>query len=401
MYRSLISRLVLTAGLLIAGFVVTGGRTSAAQWQSDFSALATTAQLATSYTPDQIATAYDYAPLYSRGIDGTGQTIAMLEEGTVNASDLHHFDLSAGINDPKITGYYVGGKTFNVPYDPEATLDVEWAHALAPGAAIQLYYLNGNLSVKAGWKAIATALRQAAANSAGTVSLSFGICKPTSGYKAVDNALKAITTQGVTVFAASGDTGDKPGTKSQCGTTSVGVAYPASDPSVVSVGGTSLQLNDDNTIASETAWSKGGGGFSAALLRPVWQVAPTIPSGSQRWVPDVAFLANPATGVEVLYHGRWEQVGGTSLGAPAWAAAWSLIRQDAQATGTTLSAAPALIYRIGNSSSYATAFHDIVSGSNGKYSAGPGWDPVTGWGTPDVAALDAAIVPQPAAAPSP
>jgi kumamolisin len=205
----------------------------------------------------------------------------------------------------------------------------------------------------------------------------------------LSSALAAAEAKGVSVFVASGDDGDLPGPVRQCGTTPA-VSYPAADPSVVAVGGTTVQLNTTGSILSESAWSLSGGGI-AAFLRPSWQSAPSMPSDSQRWAPDVSFLADPQTGVEVFYHGRWHQVGGTSVGAPAWAAAWSLIRGAAQQAGKSVGAAEPLIYRIGNSSANVRAFHDILTGSNGVYKAGPGWDPVNGWGSPDVANLAAAV----------
>ena len=96
----------------------------------------------------------------------------------------------------------------------------------------------------------------------------------------------------------------------------------------------------------------------------------------------------------VLYKGKWRVAAGTSLGAPCWAGIWSLIRQDTAQSGKTLGAAAPLVYAIGNSGSYARAFDDITSGSNGKYHAGIGWDAVTGWGTPNASALvTAALAP--------
>jgi kumamolisin len=213
----------------------------------------------------------------------------------------------------------------------------------------------------------------------------------TKDAQAFSNAMAA----GVSVFVSSGDDGARPGPVGQCGR-AYNVAYPAGDPSVVSVGGTSLNLNDDGTIADETGWRYSGGGSYLTkylpLLRPAWQVAASLPQDKYRWAPDVAFDADPETGVSVAENGRWSQEGGTSLGAPAWAAIWALLRQDAQNNGKSLGVAPRVVYRIGNSAQYSSAFHDIVSGSNGKFSAGPGWDAVTGWGTPDVANLATALV---------
>jgi kumamolisin len=105
----------------------------------------------------------------------------------------------------------------------------------------------------------------------------------------------------------------------------------------------------------------------------------------------VSFLANPATGVQIYYKGNLQTAGGTSLGAPAWAAIWTLVKSDAAQSGKTVGAAPSYLYRIGNSSSYSQAFTDITSGSNGAYSAKPGWDAVTGWGTPLVNGLASAV----------
>jgi kumamolisin len=177
------------------------------------------------------------------------------------------------------------------------------------------------------------------------------------------------------------------------------VTYPASDPSVVTVGGTSLSLNTDNTISAESAWSLSGGGKAKPLLRPLWQLVAQLAHAKYRWAPDVAFLADPQTGVGIFFKGTWRQAGGTSLGAPAWAAIWSLVRESAQQSGKTVGAAPPLLYQIGNSATYAQALHDITVGDNGYYQAGPGWDPVTGWGTPDVGGLATTVQALPAASP--
>jgi kumamolisin len=371
-------------GLLLAGQTGTSAQTGIA-----FHSNATVQQIASAHTPSEIATAYDFNPLYSRGITGKGQKVALIEIGGFAASDIQTFDQASQLPAPQITQHYVGGRTFSAGVDPETTLDIEWLHALAPGARILVYYLNPNLTVKAGWKAFGSAINSAANHGAKTISISMGTCSASNGYTATKSALASVLNRGVSVFVASGDDGDHPGPVKDCGR-QLGVTYPAGDPSVVSVGGTSLQLNDTFNIAAETAWNLSGGGLALSLTRPTWQVANTLPQGTGRWAPDVAFVGDPATGVEVFYGRRWHQIGGTSLGAPAWAAAWALVLQNAQSSGATVGAAPALIYGIGNSASYSRVFHDITSGSNGQYSAGPGWDPVTGWGTPDVAALAAA-----------
>jgi kumamolisin len=339
--------------------------------------------IAYAYSPAQIATAYNFLPLYKEKIDGTGQTIALIELDQYSAVDLATFDQSYGLAAPSVQPFYTGGRPFTLDSEPETAFDLEWAHALAPGANIQIYYLN---QAKPVWKQMAWALHMAAANGAGIVSISLGACIRGSKYRVTRRALSDLMKEGVSVFVSSGDYGDHAGPKHQCGT-GLGVSYPASDPSVVAVGGTSLYLNQDDTIQSEIAWRLSGGGRAAGIIRSPWDHATTMPSGRERWAPDVAFLGDEKTGVSYFQNGQWAEAGGTSLGAPAWAAAWALIRQYMGASAATMNPAAKLIYRIGNSPEYGAAFHDITSGSNGFYRASVGWDAVTGWGTPNVAGM--------------
>jgi kumamolisin len=269
-------------------------------------------------------------------------------------------------------------------------MDVEWAHALAPGAKIDIFYIRSDEADAAGWTTLADAVNDAVSAGANTVSMSFGTCNPTSGYETTSKALASAMARGVSVFVSSGDDGSLAGPVRECGRQPA-VGYPASDPSVVSVGGTSLLLDDNNLPFKQYAWSLSGGGKAKPIARPAWQVTPNLKPGKYRYAPDVSFLANPSTGVEIYYRGNWQTAGGTSLGAPAWAAIWALLRQDASQHGKTLGAAPALLYKVGNSSQYTTAFTDITSGSNGAYTATTGWDAVTGWGTPQVSGLATAL----------
>ena len=147
-------------------------------------------------------------------------------------------------------------------------------------------------------------------------------------------------------------------------------------PNVLSVGGTSLVLNDDDSVASETAWSGSGGGTSLYVSTPTYQIG--IQSTGHRTIPDVAFDADPFTGVAIYdsYNnkdnsGPWVTIGGTSLGAPAWAALIAIANQGRALAGGSalngpLQTLPAL---------YAfppTDFIDITSGDNGVFHAGPG-----------------------------
>lgn len=342
------------------------------------------------YSPDVVRTAYNINPLYQQGLDGTGQTIALIEIDTINTSDLSAFDQQYNLPDPTVQEYYVGGRSFHVPVGGEATMDVEWAHAMAPGATIQLYYVRNTNSETTMWSHLARALTMARSNGATDMSISLGACGADTKTAPAQAAFASLFKAGVSVFVSSGDSGALAGPIKDCGSHPA-VSYPASDPSVVAVGGTSLDVSFDGTLLNEVAWNMSGGGTEKVFPRPAWQVASTLPTRGKRWSPDVSFVGDPGTGVNVLYRGRWTTAGGTSLGAPSWAGIWALLEQRAQQSGTTLGPADPLFYKIGNSASYHTAFNDITSGTNGKYRARVGWDAVTGWGTPNVAGLESAL----------
>src|SRR5207249_2783109 len=153
--------------------------------------------------------------------------------------------------------------------------------------------------------------------------------------------------QGIPVFAASGDDGaydckedPKPNGKhvfrepgaAGTGTTppalptrTPSVDYPSSDPNVVAVGGTNLQLNSNGNRSSETAWTGAGGGTSDFWPRPAWQTGPGLPVNDKRNSADVSLVADPWTGYAVYFQGNWETAGGTSFAAPNWAALWALV----------------------------------------------------------------------------
>lgn len=370
--------------LLVSGSALLGAHASGSP--SGLHETVASHRVFSAYDPDQIASAYDFAPLAEQGIDGTGQTVALLELGSANPSDIATFDRTYNLPAPAIRQFYAGGRAFRLFRSQEAALDVEWLHALAPGAAIQIYYINRNQPMSVAWGAMAHALSSAAGRGASIISISLGACRAGPGSRAVTAALANLIRRDVSVFVSSGDSGDHPGSTRDCGS-GLGVAYPASDPNVVAVGGTSLHLNPDGSIAGEVAWKLSGGGVVTSLQRASWEHATTMPRDTHRWAPDVAFVGDPRTGVNYFANGGWHQAGGTSLGAPTWAAAWALVRENADQWGEQVHPASRLLYRIGHSPEYHQAFHDITLGSNGTYHAGPGWDAVTGWGTPDVAAI--------------
>jgi kumamolisin len=385
----------LVALLAGIGFLAAPAVTTASGGKAFFSylqyrPLASAQRAVDGFSPDAILTAYNAGKLSDNGIDGTGQTIAIIAIDRLNMADVQTFDQQNNLPDPTIHTYYVGGTTFPISIQGESDLDVEWSHAMAPGATIQVYYIHNDTGPGSSQE-LASAVNQAMANGAKIISMSWGACGVSSGYQTAQQALARALSQGVSVFVASGDYGSLAGPKRQCGT-QPGVAYPASDPSVVAVGGTSLTTDFNGLILNENGWRLSGGGSGKPLARPSYQVTANLNPGKWRYAPDVAFDGDPQTGVPFVYRGVWHVVGGTSLGAPAWAGIWALIREDAQQAGKTVGAAGPLIYRIGNSAAYSKAFHDVTSGSNGKYSAKPGWDAVTGWGTPNIAGLAQQVI---------
>jgi subtilase family serine protease len=343
------------------------------------------------YSPAQVRTAYGIDPLYQQGLSGAGQTIAFIELDRFDPADLRAFNTAAGLPQVTVKESYAGGKAFTLVQQGETTMDLEWAHAIAPGAKLSVYYMKNQKVTAASWKQMAQTVDQVTKSGARILSMSFGVCSLVPGYAVVQQALARALQKGIGVFVSSGDTGSFSGPPRDCGTQPA-VAYPASDPSVVAVGGTTLVLNEDNTIAAEVAWGLSGGGKAKPFARPSWQVTPNLLPGKYRYVPDVAFLADTRTGAAVYYRGSWIAGGGTSLGAPSWAGIWALIRQDATKAKRVPAAAPKALYDISNSPASADAFNDITEGKTFHYRAVPGWDPLTGLGTPNVARLADAIL---------
>ncbi|MBV8225355.1 MAG: hypothetical protein JO232_09225, partial [Verrucomicrobia bacterium] len=197
-----------------------------------------------------------------------------------------------------------------------------------------------------------------------------------------------IAAEGVTIFVSSGDGGSTPGTNGYGDNSGpLQVESPACDPSVTAVGGTTLYLNSSSgAVASESAWLYGGGGQSQVFSRPAWQTGAGMPTGSQRLVPDVAFVADRNTGGYLILNGITYIVGGTSWGAPCWAGLCARINQGrANSSQPPLGLLGPAIYP-SNPGLREPGFSEIVTGYNGPngvYSAGPGFNLCTGLGTPN------------------
>ena len=354
------------------------------------------------YTPEQIRAAYGIAGISG---DGSGQTIAIVDafnnpaflsstDPNWTTSDLYVFDQywrNNGYNLPDPPSFLKldqnGGTNYPVNdttgWAGEIALDVEWAHVIAPQANIILFEANSD-SLNDLMSAVDTARNTAGVS---VVSMSFG--NPEfSDETAFDSYFTTPSDHtGVTFVASTGDNGS-PG------------SYPAYSPNVVAVGGTTLTLSGDS-YTNETGWSGSGGGESTVETEPVFQNG--VQTSGMRQTPDVALLADPGTsstltGVAVYdsYEAggsnAWFDVGGTSLSAPCWGGLIAIADQlrVAQSAGTLDGSTQTLaaLYALPTSD-----FHDITSGSNGAYSAGPGYDMVTGIGSPVANLLVPALAP--------
>jgi len=226
------------------------------------------------------------------------------------------------------------------------------------------------------------------------ISISWGGPEPqwsAQSLTAMDQAFQDAAALGVTVTAAAGDNGSSDDPQNSSGPAQVD--YPASSPHALGCGGTTL-VGDlaSGTIVSEVVWNEvasqegaGGGGISKAFPVASWQspaASPSVLTG--RGVPDVAGNADPLSGYRIVVGGQQQPIGGTSAVAPLWA---GLIARLAQATGKKFGLLQPLIYPGATPGVDPAGFRDITQGNNGAYSAGPGWDPASGLGSPDGTAL--------------
>jgi kumamolisin len=344
---------------------------------------------AQTYTPLQVGALYEYPA----GTDGSGQGIAIIElGGGFSPQDLATYFKGLGITPaPAVSAVSVAGGA-NTPggdADGEVMLDIEIIGALAPKAAIAVYFAPN--TDQGFYEAISQAAHDSARHNS-VMSISWG--GPEDGWTAsartaMESALEDAATLGVTVTVACGDNGSSDGEEGS----TPHVDFPASSPYALACGGTRLS-SSGTTITAEVVWNETasgegatGGGVSVEFALPAWQQAvgvPKAPGGqSGRGVPDVAGNADPETGYEVRVDGQAQVIGGTSAVAPLWAA---LIARCNQKLGAALGDLHAACYQIG-----ARGFRDITSGNNGAYQAGPGWDACTGLGSPRGEALLAAL----------
>jgi kumamolisin len=341
---------------------------------------------AVSYTPPEVAKAYGFPS----GVDGSGEAVGIIElGGGYRETDLTTYFDSLRIAPPTVTAVPVDGGS-NSPgtdtnADAEVMLDIEMVGAIAPGAEIVVFFAP---NTDQGFiDAVSEAIHDAS-HKISVVSISWGGSEDSWTAQArtqMETILTDAGGLGVTVTAAAGDSGSGDGSTDG----SAHVDFPASAPHALGCGGTTLEISG-TAISSETVWDTQhngatGGGVSDVFALPGYQSCAKVPdnvgSGKPgRGVPDVAGDSNPQTGYTIRVDGNDETVGGTSAVAPLWAGLIALLNQS---LGAPLGFAQPRLYALLGS----TAFHDITSGSNGAYSAGPGWDACSGLGSPSGATL--------------
>jgi subtilase family serine protease len=372
------------------------------------------------YTPRELAAAYDIPAK----LTGAGQTIVLIDafgDPTIG-QDLATEESTFGLPHANVDILYPNGKpAFNaanadeVNWTGEIALDLESAHAIAPGAKIDLVIAKSDSDPD-----MLNALKYAVSHHLGTVlSQSYGeaeSCEAASVEKADHTLFEQAEAKDMSVFAASGDNGAaQPSCNNKTYIRSVGL--PAADPLVTSVGATSLTAAQPNgAYKSEIAWNdsygSSSGGYSTKFARPSYQNG--FVSSGHRGVPDVSYSGDVNNGLLIAWSkgdaaqvGSVYEFGGTSAAAPQWAAITALANQNAH---HALGFLNAKLYALAHGSHYGSVFHDITKGNNtvvtggnttlpitestdtGKvrvtgYAAAKGWDAVTGLGTPNVAHL--------------
>jgi subtilase family serine protease len=417
------------------------------------------------YQPSDLQTAFNLNPLYARGLTGAGTTIAIVDAygSTTIANDVAAFSANMGLPPANLT--IIGTPTesnfstdANAGWAAETTLDVEWVHAIAPGAKIVLVITPTNqfTDLFAG-DATAAAVPGVVAISNSWSGFDIGVAGNNEFYSTADSQLKSTIAMGIAVNYALGDNGDN---SDQLSGLYTSTGWPGSSPYATAIGGTSVVLNSHKQLAWQTSWGTnlteiadtntlgnppidvpnnegfvfgGTGGYSDTYPKPFWQVG--VP-GNRRGTPDISWIADPYTGVEIIYTAdaagdlTISTIGGTSLACPTFTALWGIATQRAghklgqaaprlyrlpawtgaisdvtnltsannvtgtitDATGTDpirASELAAPLYNLPSfvsalyQSPYSTRWFVITFGLDTTLAVGPGWDTATGLGAPN------------------
>jgi subtilase family serine protease len=388
--------------------------------------------------PGDFYTIYDVNPLLQSSINGSGVSIAVMGETDISLTDVAAFRTASGLpaNNPTIKLYGPDPGTITSEVD-EAQLDVEWSGAVAPSASIIFVNSTDVLNVS---------LQNAIDNNlAPIISISYGLCETSASLASLDSfnqLFQQANSQGITIVGPAGDSGatDCDGALVTA-TQGLAVDFPASSPFVTAAGGTMFNEGDTTgatqywsasngstsgsalSYIPETVWNEsnatdglgaGGGGASAFFGKPSWQIGTGVPADYARDVPDISL--NAASGHDGYLFcsqgsctngyrnaaGNLNVVGGTSVSAPTFAGVLALMEQKIGRgpTGSYgVGNANPTIYGLANSAYYNTVFHDVTAGNNDSpctqgtpncpnggsigYTAGPGYDQATGWGSID------------------
>jgi subtilase family serine protease len=381
------------------------------------------------FGPPDFATFFDSTPLLTGNVNGAGgDCIAVVGDSDYQHSSLDTFNASFNQAGSAVTTVVVNGRDPGFNFDEEeALLDLEWSHAVAPGAATVFYVGDSSAPVIS---PVVDEINQAVTdNVCGVISVSFSLCGGNKSFytSTVSPIYTQAALQGQSIFISSGDQGSAGlifNSKLGCVTgTTRNVNELGADPNVTSVGGVSFDPSfdasgNDLSVVSSTplrAWNDPhdgiasggatGGGASGDYAKPSYQYGLGVPADNKRDVPDVSLIASPNfPGVFTYVDGSClanghctgtgtptpAVFGGTSLSAPTWAGIAKLV---AQGNGVArLGGANTRIYQLANSTIHASIFQDVTTGNNGfnkvaGYSAGPGFDLSSGWGTVDIDAL--------------
>lgn len=344
-----------------------------------------TVKASATFTPPELAKIYNFPP----HADGTGQCIGIIElGGGSRAADLAAYFSALGINAPKVAIVSVDSGTDQPGTadgaDGEVMLDIEVAGAIAPGAALAVYFAPN--TDRGFLDAVSTAIHDNV-NKPSVISISWGGAELTwtsQAMTAFESVFSDAAAMGITICVAAGDNGSTDGH----GNGGLNVDFPASAPHALACGGTSL-IVDGAGVASETVWNDGpnsatGGGYSNFFAIPAYQSALNF-ARPGRGVPDVAGDADPNTGYAVRVDGQDMVIGGTSAVAPLWAGLIALLNQR---LGQPVGFLNPILYGAAHASKLT---NDVVQGNNGSQQAKAGWDACTGWGSPNGQNLLAAL----------
>jgi len=346
---------------------------------------------AASLKPKDIAGLYGYNRLWAQGVQGSGKTVYLVEIDAFRPNDIQNYFACVGVPTTQLQVTTVGAAPQQVL--GESTLDIEMVAGLSRQASIVDVQTDGNAPGDL-WQHVNACLQSILARAttagAGNSVVSISLGQPESQVSAADRqaldaSFASLYNEGIPVFVASGDSG---AALTQAGSPP-STSFPSSDPWVTSVGGTVFVPNaqgdradSQGRLFTEVGWSGSGGGTSGIFTRPAFQQAPGIsPTVSMRLVPDVSAVASD---LALYLNGQWITAGGTSAAAPIWASGATLVEQAVASTSGGRPMFTQTLYSI--AASTPGAYFDITQGKN-PLPAGPGWDPVTGLGTPNLPEL--------------